>query len=350
MKTLIKILLITLIGIQSSSNLFANDWDKLLNLRGRWKFSIGDDDRWASPNYNDRNWEEIKVPSPWEDQGFYGYDGDAWYRKHFYCSDEFKKKTIYLILGFIDDVDEVYLNGTLVGTSGSFPPDYNTAYNALRKYYIPESVFKFNSDNVIAVRVYDSQLEGGITSGDIGFYYQPYDIEPDIVLEGLWKFKTGDNKQWKEKNYTDKEWRQIFVPGYWENQGYKNYNGFAWYRKEFDFSNFPLDKRYVLMLGKIDDLDEAYLNGKLIGSTGKMYDNENEINFDQEYSRFRGYYIPNDLLIKGRNVIAVRVYDGYNVGGIYEGPIGIISQDKYTRFWRHQRSTKSIWEIIFGND
>jgi hypothetical protein len=350
MKTLIKILLLTLIGVQSTPNLFANDWDKLLNLKGRWKFSIGDDDHWASLNYNDKNWEEIKVPSPWEDQGFYGYDGYAWYRKHFFCTDEFKKKNIYLILGFIDDVDEVYLNGTLIGTSGSFPPDYNTAYNALRKYFVPESTLRYNSDNIIAVRVYDSQLAGGIVSGDIGFYYQPYDIQPDIVLEGLWKFKTGDNKQWKEKNYNDKEWRQIFVPGYWENQGYKDYDGFAWYRKEFDFSNFSNDKRYVLMMGKIDDLDEVYLNGKLIGSTGQMRNNEDDINFDQEYSRFRGYYVPNDLLVSGKNVVAVRVYDGYNVGGIYEGPVGLISQDKYTRFWRHQKNPKSIWEIIFGND
>jgi sialate O-acetylesterase len=48
------------------------------------------------------------------------------------------------------------------------------------------------------------------------------------------------------------------------------------------------------------------------------------------------------------NVLAVRVYDGYLNGGIYEGPIGIITQDKYRKFWK-DRSKKNIWDLIFGN-
>jgi sialate O-acetylesterase len=330
--------------------MIAGDWEKLLNLRGWWKFSIGDDKQWSLPNYRDKDWEEIKAPSPWEDQGFYGYDGYAWYRKHFFCSNEFKGKSLYLLLGFIDDVDEVYLNGTLIGSSGSFPPEYNTAYNALRKYYVPENLLKFNSDNVIAVRVYDSQIGGGIVSGDIGFYYQSDVLQPDVILEGVWKFSIGDNMQWTDKNFNDKEWNKIFVPGYWETQGYNDYNGFVWYRKKFVLPEYLKNKKLVLMVGKIDDIDQVYVNGRLVGSTGRMRNKASEIHFDQEYSTFRGYYIPDDLLTSGENVIAVRVYDGYNVGGIYEGPIGLIAQEKYTKFWRSQRKSKSIWEVIFGND
>src|SRR5690606_33114607 len=58
-------------------------WQKVINFDGTWKFSIGDDKTWASENYNDENWETIKVPSSWENEGFHGYDGYAWYRKHF---------------------------------------------------------------------------------------------------------------------------------------------------------------------------------------------------------------------------------------------------------------------------
>ena len=43
--------------------------DHVIDLEGNWKFSIGDDSAWASPDYNDQDWEEIKVPSSWENEG-----------------------------------------------------------------------------------------------------------------------------------------------------------------------------------------------------------------------------------------------------------------------------------------
>lgn len=326
----------------------AQEWDRIVNLKGYWKFSIGDDSNWAAPSYNDEDWEEIKVPSYWEDEGFYGYNGYAWYRIHFKFPDDFNGQMVYLDLGAIDDIDEAYLNGKLVGFSGSFPPHYQTAYFAYRHYPVPASLFKPNQDNVLAVRVYDAELGGGIASGKIGIYYKPNSLSAELNLEGEWKFKTGDNKEWKNKNFNDKNWARIIVPGYWESQGYKDYDGFGWYRKTFKVSDRLKGKKLVLMMGKIDDLDEVYLNGELVGSTGTMRDNAEENTFDQEYAQFRGYYLPDGLIkFNEDNVIAVRVYDGYINGGIYEGPIGLISQDRYTKFWRKNKGQKNIFELIF---
>lgn len=39
--------------------------DRLKNLRDEWKFSIGDREEWADPNYDDSDWEEIYVPRRW---------------------------------------------------------------------------------------------------------------------------------------------------------------------------------------------------------------------------------------------------------------------------------------------
>ena len=100
------------------------DWEKFVNLKGYWKFSIGDDLNWSKTSYNDDNWEEIKVPSPWEDEGFHGYNGYAWYRKHFEFRGEIPSNVVYLSLGAVDDVDQAYVNGNLVGSTGSFPPNY----------------------------------------------------------------------------------------------------------------------------------------------------------------------------------------------------------------------------------
>jgi sialate O-acetylesterase len=58
----------------------------------------------------------------------------------------------------------------------------------------------------------------------------------------------------------------------------------------------------------------------------------------QEYNAFRGYYIPDGLLKKNqKNIIAVRVLDTGGVGGIYEGPVGIITQTKYIDYWRKNK-------------
>ena len=38
-----------------------------------------------------------------------------------------------------------------------------------------------------------------------------------------------------------------------------------------------------------------------------------------------------------KNVIAVRVLDTGGAGGIYEGPVGIITQTKYIEYWRKNK-------------
>ena len=328
-------------------NVPGQDWEKFVNLKGYWRFSIGDDLNWSKTSYNDDNWEEIKVPSPWENEGFHGYNGYAWYRKHFEFRGEIPSNVIYLSLGAVDDVDQAYVNGNLVGSTGSFPPNYHTAYYAYRKYPVPAQYLNKNGDNVIAVRVYDSELQGGIVKGDIGLYVSE-GLITNINLEGQWKFKTGDNKKWKENSFNDKDWDSIVVPGFWESQGYNDYDGYAWYRKTVKIPNDFKNKKLVLVVGKIDDLDEVYLNGELIGSTGTMKDNPDENKFSQEYAQFRGYYIPDGLIkINEDNLIAIRVFDGWKDGGIYEGPVGLITQKDYIKYWREKKDKKNIFELLF---
>ncbi len=350
MKNQIKyLIIISLLFLSSTRPLFGEELNRLINFEGNWKFTIGDDAEYANPKYDDSNWDQVYVPSSWEDQGFHGYNGYAWYRHKFKLPSNFNSKTAILVLGFIDDVDEVYLNGKLVGFTGSFPPDYETAYNAFRKYPIPVDELNLTGDNYLAVRVYDSQLAGGILNGDIGIYVPNQIYNLQLNLAGRWKFNTGDDAGWKEISFDDNEWREISVPALWETQGYKDYNGVAWYRKSFKLPSDLKDQKLVLMLGKIDDIDECYLNGKLIGSTGVFAASPEKSSFGPEWSEIRGYYIPTHLLNPGKNTIAVRVYDGYRDGGIYEGPIGIITQDDYVEYWKQKKRKKSIWEILFDN-
>jgi len=91
----------------------AMDLEKVIDLKGEWRFEIGDNQDFARPNFNDSKWEKMKVPSRWEDQGFPGYDGYAWYRISFKAPQKMQTHHLYLKLGRIDDVDRVYLNGVI---------------------------------------------------------------------------------------------------------------------------------------------------------------------------------------------------------------------------------------------
>ena len=339
----------------------AEDLRKIVSLSGLWKFSIGDDSKWANPSYDDSGWDQITVPGKWEEQGYNDYNGYAWYRKTFKVNDIPEKTIIYLMLGRIDDADVVYLNGKEIGRNGTFPPNFVTAYDRLRKYVIPADCLKEGSDNVISIKVYDTYADGGIVEGPTGIYYDEDNELLSLNLDGSWKFQTGDNKSWKAPESNDETWKTINVPSTWESQGYEDYDGYAWYRLKFTLpANIDKGELY-LSLGKIDDIDDVYLNGEHIGN---VYDlrRRSYYNSGWEYSMRRTYKIPETLLNRnGSNTIAVRVYDGQGLGGIYEGPIGIMTADNYHIYKKKHHSDSfnsfsygSFWryvfDVIFNND
>jgi hypothetical protein len=336
MKTFLHIAIFSMLLLSSAVYAGNGKLSLIQSLKGNWSFSIGIDNDWSLPGYDDSNWESIRVPASWEDQGFNGYNGYAFYRKKITISSSLKDRMLYLNMGYIDDVDEVYLNGKKIGATGGFPPNYHTAYNAERIYYIPEELIKFDGVNVIAVKVYDTEQAGGIVGGEIGIYGGKNSIALDVNLQSLWKFREGDDMKRKDMAYNDSEWNEIFVPARWEDQGYRDYNGYGWYRKTFVFNGSPEGERMIIVLGKIDDIDEVYINGTLVGSTGYFPPRtKNQSNSGGEYNAFRGYYLPEGLLKKGqKNVIAVRVLDNGGEGGIYEGPVGLLSQKKYIAYWK----------------
>src|SRR5262245_27261333 len=66
----------------------AQDARRIVSLAGAWKFEIGDNPRYRERDFDDSKWEKIRVPGAWENQGFPGYDGFAWYRRSFHTPAE----------------------------------------------------------------------------------------------------------------------------------------------------------------------------------------------------------------------------------------------------------------------
>ena len=303
----------------------SGNYTEEIRLNGKWKFSIGDDLQWAQPGLDDADWDVIYAPSRWEEEGFQGYNGYAWYRLKIVVPENFKNRNIYLELGYIDDVDEVFFNGQKIGQTGTFPPNFSSAYNSFRKYQVPSNLIRFDKPNVIAVRVYDSQLEGGIVRGNLKLAAGDIAIVPDLSLNGTWNFNIG--REVKQNAGT------IIVPGAWENNGYNNFDGYAVYSKMVDIPANLADKKLIFLAGRIDDDDQFYINGQLIGETGDYNGSRNS----DRYRDFRNYFIPDGVVKPGKNLLVIKVIDRGGEGGIIEGNIGFITQDNFIRYWRMKR-------------
>jgi len=154
-----------------------------IDIGGKWKFLNQDSMAFASPNFDDSKWDTIGVRNFWEYQGYDLYDGFAWYRKSFFLSSDLKKSSflkdsIQIVLGIIDDTEQTYLNGVLIGENGTVvSTDYlgtdsfinnKEAYKVSRKYVLSvnDPRIKWDSENVIAIRVHDHYLGGGVLGPD----------------------------------------------------------------------------------------------------------------------------------------------------------------------------------------
>jgi len=148
----------------------------------------------------------------------------------------------------------------------------------------------------------------------------------DIFLENA-KFRVGDDASWAGINVDESSWRNISNTSTWTAQGVKCENGFGWYRYHVNIPKSLLEmsdlKETVdFKMGKIDDADEVYLNGKLIGKTGKFPSDAG--GYQSQWSRPRLYSVKvNSGLIKwdADNVLAVRVYNAGDPGGMFQGPV-----------------------------
>lgn len=100
------------------------------------------------------------------------------------------------------------------------------------------------------------------------------------------------------------QWVDVTVPGYWAEQGLEAFNGVMWLRKTVTLpESFFTEDECLLHLGVVSEEDITYVNGVEIGSLPSVYQR-------------RCYPVPKGLLKPGENVIAVRVLNYLEKGGL----------------------------------
>ncbi len=116
---------------------------------------------------DDSSWAQLDVPKRWSEYGgdWAADDGEAVFRREVQVPDDWAGKDLILSLGAIDDFDDTYFNGTLVGRTDQATPDF---YAAPRRYTVRGALVR-SGRNVIAVRIFDHFGDGGFTgaAGDM---------------------------------------------------------------------------------------------------------------------------------------------------------------------------------------
>jgi sialate O-acetylesterase len=131
--------------------------------------------------------------------------------------------------------------------------------------------------------------------------------------------------------------------GYWEQWGVPelaSYDGMVWYRTTVTLSAQQAEQAAVLSLGRVDEMDQTWINGRPIGSVPAAWQADPEPLIGPGPGRT--YRLPRGTLQPGENLIVVNVLDTYASGGL-AGP----AADRALRFpdgstvrldneWRYQ--------------
>ena len=118
------------------------------------------------------------------------------------------------------------------------------------------------------------------------------------------------DKDWEKADFLDSRWQEMDLPDTWENHGLF-IDGVVWFRKKIEIPAGWSGRELTLDIGYIDDTDIVYMNGVEVGST--------DTSIPSFWVHHRIYKIPGRLVKPGISVLAVRVFDQWGKGGIYEG-------------------------------
>jgi len=262
---------------------------------GQWRFQKGDDPAWKEPDYDDSSWQIVTLPNTWERHSGYTNDNAyGWYRKRITIPDEFKGTNFILLLGLIDDVDETFFNGVRIGATGSFPPQYQSAWATPRRYEVPASLVRGDGSDLIAVRVYDATGVGGI-------------YEQGVKSERIGPFDTSLSEGGTATGY---------VVG-----------GRGWYRKHFVLKPQETGKRISVRFDGVYMNADFWINGHYLG------------NHPYGYTSFEFELTPYLRPPRQTNVLAVQVKNEgknsrwYSGSGIYRHVWLTITDRIYIPTW-----------------
>ena len=330
----------------------ATDIDPVAKVPTKWEFHLDADRKpmerpsrsheYAASDFDDSEWAKIEIGRPWSEQGYTDYEGGAWYRtKLTVAADRVRPIQMY-IEGKYQSI-EVYVNGRATAFVGSVnimerPLIVDIGRTAVRDGENTVTLYVYGGTNMAGIdriNVYQPIFDWASPSLEKGAdqQYSSYANSPEVIpysykkvakVPTQWKFRLDErlderrlnpllDREYAAPGFDDSGWADISIGQAWEAQGYAGYNGGAWYRTQIKV-NAKEGQPVHLAFGGVDQHATVYVNGHWIGEHNK-------------WSRPFILDISDQVMRDGENTVALYVFDGEGMGGIY-GTVKVVQPTK----------------------
>lgn len=189
MKNSLFLLLILFTALLSSCKQSGQSAREVIKLTKNWKFILSDQPQFREPTYHDSAWRTLNLPHDWSIEGQFSKDNPAtpgggalpggvgWYRKSFHIHPVDSGKQVYVQFDGIYRNSEVWINGHFLGKR---PNGYISFAYDLTPY------LRFGGENLLAVRVDNSEQPNSRWYSGSGIYRNVWLIKTDKVHVALW--------------------------------------------------------------------------------------------------------------------------------------------------------------------
>jgi len=260
------------------------------------------------PGFDKTGWLPVSLPHSFdellpEDEVF------GWYVTELDVPKYLEGHELVLDLGIIDDADITYMNGHRVGSTGSFADSSSSGYLTDRLYVVPSTIVRYGQSNIVAIQVKDF---GGI-GGMLG---RPY-LGGSIVTSLRCRFVAGacDFERLGDTEYVLTNSAEIAIPDLeWDKRQPRD-PSVGWYIFDLKLPAELTGDDLLVDLGRVYDVAECYLNGKLVSRYGAPPPDY----LPQTAGRVR-LVLPGTDILKNGNLLAVRVLNESEFGGLVGVP------------------------------
>jgi len=189
---------------------------QILSLMGDWKFNFTKKNKLDPTTFTPATYADWSVVQPGLGNWVYGYGNinettvgmanstwfnymiynNGYYAKDFTVPSNFDADELVLVIGYMDDRGEAWLNGVRVGGTGmteSGTPTGDTTWAVFSYYDIPAGLLKVGQTNTIVVRNYNDGMGGG------GWYKGPVGIYSKEAFDEI--FGTGETERFYEDSF-----------------------------------------------------------------------------------------------------------------------------------------------------
>ncbi len=148
----------------------------------------------AEPGKPAAGWALVPVPETFRDVpkgNLAPVNGTSWYRCLVQVPSHWKSAKLRLFVEALDDARASYVNGTKVGATGTFPPQFRSGLGEQGRYAVASDIVRAGELNTIAIRVHQNDPRPNFNTAAPVLLNE--DSKEAIRMEGQWQYRPGDD-------------------------------------------------------------------------------------------------------------------------------------------------------------